>query len=123
MVDYGFTGTSASLTGLTPGDHYVLAVETWATVDGTLAAGMPSIARGAVAGGEPEEPTNFQVVTINEGATVQMTWDAMDYAYGYRIWTRNIQNASDVLTPGILTFTETCAGATCFPEPGTSSSV
>jgi lysophospholipase L1-like esterase len=112
MVDYGFTGTSASLTGLTPGDHYVLAVETWATVDGTLAAGMPSIARGAVAGGEPEGPTNFQVVTINEGATVQMTWDAMDYAYGYRIWTRNIQNASDVLTPGILTFTETCAGAT-----------
>lgn len=59
----------------------MLAIETWATVDGVLAAGLPADASGAVIGGDPLPPTNFQVVTIDEGATVQMTWDASEYAY------------------------------------------
>lgn len=105
---YGFTGTSASLNDLPVGDSYILAIQTWETIDGVPWAGLPAAAAGAVVGGVPQPPQNLQVVTVDEGATVQMTWDASQYAYGYQVWTRNINNASDYLKPSPPSTTSTC---------------
>lgn len=112
VSEYGFTGTSASLTGLPSGDSYVLAVQPWEIINGVEWAGLPAAASGAIIGGDPLPPANFKVVTINEGATVQMTWDAMADAAQYRVWTRSLLNASSVLSPGEFTTSETCYGGT-----------
>ncbi|KAH8803580.1 hypothetical protein F5884DRAFT_888954 [Xylogone sp. PMI_703] len=96
--DYGFTGTSASITGLPAGDHFFLGVEAWELVDGVPYAGIPSGASEAIVGGQPSVPTNVKVVTINEGATVQVTWDASANAAAYRVYARNINDPNSVLT-------------------------
>lgn len=42
VQDAGFKGTKASITGLNPGDRFETAVETWATTEGELCAGLPA---------------------------------------------------------------------------------
>ena len=113
VAEFSFTSTSVSITGQNPGDNFLLAVQTWENVDGVPWAGLPAVAGNVIVGGIPEPPTNFQVVTINEGATVQMTWDASEYASGYRIWTRYLNNATDIFHKGVVT-TGTCLEATYF---------
>ena len=113
VSEYRFDGTSATLTDLPVGDLYLLGVQTWQPIDGVQYAGLPGGA-GSVFAGEPEliPPTGFKVVTLDGGATIQATWDAVKYATDYRVWTRNTNNASSKLSPGTGSVTGTCFEAT-----------
>ncbi|KAF2111230.1 SGNH hydrolase-type esterase domain-containing protein, partial [Lophiotrema nucula] len=96
--EVGIEGTSATISHLEPGHHYLVAVATWTSVGG----GLPRIANSVRVGssGAPPPPSDFRVLTVNEGATVHMKWTGSDAASGYNVWSRNINNASDTLKKG-----------------------
>jgi hypothetical protein len=110
LTDVGISGTTASVTGLVPGSDYSIAIETWATVDGELVAGIPSGAPGVIVGGNPGPPSNLQVTTYDGGASVQLNWDGADFAYGYHVYVLNLLNPSAgyQLQPTVAT-------STCYP--------
>ena len=91
LTNLGWTGTSASYGGMVPGDRLITAIETWANVDGVVCAGLPQGGQEVIVGGvTPGPPTGFKVATINEGATVQLSWDADDNAFAYGFYMRSL---------------------------------
>lgn len=87
----GWTGTSASYNGMAPGDRLTTAVETWANVDGIVCAGLPQGGPGVIVGVvTPGPPTGLRVDTINEGTTVQLSWDADNNAFAYGFYIRSL---------------------------------
>ncbi|KAH0523889.1 hypothetical protein TsFJ059_008835 [Trichoderma semiorbis] len=118
LSDYGWSGTSASYHGMDAGDRVEVAVETWATVDGVLCAGLPSGGKGAIVGGiVPGAPTGLKVATINEGATVQLTFDSNPNAYAYGFYTRSLLEPDQPYILGGYTSEVPCIGVT-FLFPG-----
>ncbi|WP_432843904.1 fibronectin type III domain-containing protein [Dactylosporangium sp. CA-092794] len=90
LSDVGIHGLSAHIDGLTPGHHYVVAVEAWNAAGG----GFPGLGRLVTIGaGAPPTPANLRVVSTDP-TTVQLTWDGSAQAAGYRIWIRNVNNGS-----------------------------
>lgn len=93
MNEWGFLGSSASITGLNAGDRYITAMQTWATIDGELCAGIPETGQGVIiGGGQPSTPTGVTVVTVGIGATVMITWDDDPNAYQWGLYTHAIDN-------------------------------
>ncbi|KAL7934262.1 hypothetical protein V8C35DRAFT_327188 [Trichoderma chlorosporum] len=118
LSDYGWTGTSASYGGMNPGDRVEVAVETWATVDGVLCAGLPAGGNGAIVGGiTPSAPTGLKVATINEGATVQLTFDSDPNAFTYGFYTHSLMEPDQPYVLGGYTADVPCIGIT-FLFPG-----
>ena len=106
---YGTRGRTTSVEGLNQGHRYLIWVATWTNIGGGLPAGANGI---VVGGGTPPMPTNLQVFTTN-GYTVKITWDGSPWAAGYRVYTRNINNATDYLkTDEWSKVTSTCHGIT-----------
>ncbi|MGW5306276.1 fibronectin type III domain-containing protein [Streptomyces griseoluteus] len=78
-------GTSAHISGLTSGHHYLVAVATWNSVGG----GMPTIARPVTIGARtPPVPTDLHIKSV-DATTVQLDWSGSQQAAGYRVWYRN----------------------------------
>jgi len=93
FAGYGVIGTTAHIDGLNPGDNYVCGVQSW----GTNGGGMPGIARGVIVGaGTPAAPHNLQV-TLLDPVSVQLDWCGSADAAGYRVWRRDVNNASSVM--------------------------
>jgi lysophospholipase L1-like esterase len=89
---YGVTGTTVHIDGLNPGGNYVCAVQSW----GTNGASMPGSARGVIVGaGTPDAPSNLQVTSLDP-VSVQIDWCGSANAAGYRVWLRDVNNASSV---------------------------
>ena len=90
---YGVTSTSASITGLEPGHHYAVWVAAW----NENGAGWAEAAYGVVIDeGVPAVPTNLQVTSI-DATTISLAWCGDPNAFGYSLWSRNINNNSDYL--------------------------
>lgn len=88
-------GGRASLTGLTPGHRYLIAIEAWNSVG----AGFPFVARQAVPGrGAPGAVTGLRVYETDP-TTSNLKWDAVPGAAGYYLWNRNVNNDSSSLEP------------------------
>ncbi|KAF3066283.1 hypothetical protein CFAM422_009276 [Trichoderma lentiforme] len=118
LEDYGWSGTSASYHGMNPGDRVEAAVETWATVDGVLCAGLPATGGGAIVGGiVPSAPTGLKVATINEGATVQLTFNSDPNAFSYGFYTHSLMEPNQPYVLGGYTSDVPCIGVT-FLFPG-----
>ncbi|KAK4995732.1 hypothetical protein LTR66_004499 [Elasticomyces elasticus] len=76
--------------GLNVGHHYDIFVETWA---GPGEGGLPGIPPSIVVGGGlPATPSNLQAVN-QDPTTVQLTWNAVPGAAGYRIYASQDQFA------------------------------
>ncbi|MYQ49291.1 hypothetical protein GTW40_30455 [Streptomyces sp. SID4985] len=78
-------GTSAHISGLVPGHHYVVAMDTWNAVGGGLPTGARPVTIGA---GTPPTPTGLRISSI-DATTVQLDWNSSPQAAGYRVWYRN----------------------------------
>jgi hypothetical protein len=87
------TRLSAHVDSLTPGIHYIIAVQGWNQYGG----GFPGVGRGVTVGdGTPPAPTNLQITSI-DGTTIHLDWCGSPQAAGYRFWYRNINIAGSVL--------------------------
>ncbi|MFD7878536.1 fibronectin type III domain-containing protein [Streptomyces sp. NPDC059766] len=78
-------GTSAHITGLTPGHHYLVAMDTWNAVGGGLPTGARPVTIGA---GTPPVPTDLRIKSL-DAVSVQLNWSGSPQAAGYRVWYRN----------------------------------
>ncbi|MEU4152055.1 fibronectin type III domain-containing protein [Streptomyces sp. NPDC026659] len=78
-------GTSAHISGLIPGHHYLVAVDTWNAVGGGLPTGARPVTIGA---GTPPVPTDLRIQSV-DAVTVQLNWSGSPQAAGYRVWYRN----------------------------------
>ncbi|PVH79260.1 carbohydrate-binding module family 24 protein [Cadophora sp. DSE1049] len=95
---YATTGKSMKIIDLRPGHHYIVAVNAWSSVG----EGIPNGARGVVPGYSiPDTPKNLQVVTVGP-TTIHLQWCGSPGAAGYIPFVRNVNNASDVSKPGLV---------------------
>lgn len=84
-----FTSSPAVITGLTPGKNYLVAPLTW----NENGQGLPVIANNVVPGaGVLPVPTDLTVIS-NDPTTVHITWSGSSSAGGYRLWSRNVNQA------------------------------
>lgn len=86
---------SAHVDSLTPGIHYIIAVQGWNQYGGGFPGGGRSV---TVGDGMPPAPTNLQI-TSTDSTTISMAWCGSPEAAGYRRWSRNINTAGSVLSP------------------------
>ncbi|KAH7031699.1 LOW QUALITY PROTEIN: uncharacterized protein B0I36DRAFT_410163 [Microdochium trichocladiopsis] len=104
---------SATITGLIPGERYVVAVAGWNQYGGGLPGGGPQVRVGK---GRPAAPTNLKVYT-RDAVTVQLRYDGDGNAAGYHVWTRNVNEPGSVLKKDPYAAGSTCWGVT-FLFPG-----
>jgi hypothetical protein len=80
------TGTALTLSNLTAGHRYLIAISSINAAGESLPAGGPAT---IVDAGTPAAPT-LQSAVLLDGATVKLTWTAVSGAAGYWIWLRNV---------------------------------
>lgn len=90
----GTRGQAIQLNDLTPNHRYIVSVECWSALGG----GSPTVARLVRPGvGIPGTPGNFRINTL-DATSVQVAWDSVSTAAGYRVWVRNKTDGEEFKT-------------------------
>jgi hypothetical protein len=109
LSDEAFASSPGTISGLVEGHNYLVAVSTWDSIgDGfpeVLNYVQPGYSGNETTPAAPGSPT----LISTDPTTVHITWDAVENAAGYRVWTRNVNNASSISTPGTIQHTQLCA--------------
>lgn len=89
---YGYKSSPAVLDGLVNGHKYFLAITAW----NANGEGFPNLLPDRIIGAGAPGPVGQPTIKAIDGFTIHMTWDAVPGAAGYYVWTRNINNSTDV---------------------------
>lgn len=89
---YAYQGNEAILDGLADGHDYFLAITAWNSNGESFPKVLP---RRKIGGGTPGAPPVPKIDAV-DSTTAHLTWSEVPGAVGYYLWTRNVNNASDV---------------------------
>ncbi|EEQ31735.1 fibronectin type III domain-containing protein [Microsporum canis CBS 113480] len=107
-----FKSSPATITSLSPGVNYLIAVVTW----NKNGQGFPFIGHNAVPGAKKPGIPSGLLIEPQDQSSVRLTWSPSDSAGGYHIWSRNIHGTDKLKI--IANVTESTCNEEYFLFPG-----